>query len=123
MKIKYSFINGEHTEVEVDDAIGVFLLDSRRKEENSNRVYRRHNLSLDACDYEGTEYGYEDCYGDFLDEITTLTPVERARIRLYAEGYTAKEIGARDGTGSSGQAVRLSIVSAKKKILQFLSEE
>ena len=37
MKINYEFINGEKTEIEVEENIGTWILDSRRVEENLAR--------------------------------------------------------------------------------------
>ena len=49
MKIKYEFINGEKTEIEVEENIGTWILDSRRVEENLARKERYHCYSSDAA--------------------------------------------------------------------------
>lgn len=48
MKIRYEFVNGEVAIVEVNDEVGRYILDSRRKESSSNRYHRRWCRSLDA---------------------------------------------------------------------------
>ena len=45
MKIKYTFANGEVSEVEVSEEIGAVIIDSRRKEENQARKERYHCYS------------------------------------------------------------------------------
>ena len=42
MKISYTFANGENSEVEVNEEIGTFILDSRREEDNLGRKERYH---------------------------------------------------------------------------------
>ncbi len=49
MKISYTFANGENSEVEVNEEIGTFILDSRREEDNLGRKERYHCYSLNAA--------------------------------------------------------------------------
>ena len=42
MKISCIFANGENSEVEVNEEIGTFILDSRREEDNLRRKERYH---------------------------------------------------------------------------------
>ena len=62
MKITYKFADGTTSTTEVDEEIGAFIMDSRRKEANDDRRHRYHNYSLDAITYEGAEYGECDAY-------------------------------------------------------------
>ena len=50
MKISYTFANGENSEVEVNEEIGTFILDSRREEDNLGRKERYHCYSLNAAE-------------------------------------------------------------------------
>ena len=59
MKINYEFINGEKTEIEVEENIGTWILDSRRVEENLARKERYHCYSSDAA-WEGEDYAVPD---------------------------------------------------------------
>ena len=59
MKIKYDFINGEKTEIEVEENIGTWILDSRRVEENLARKERYHCYSSDVA-WEGEDYAAPD---------------------------------------------------------------
>jgi len=49
MKIRYEFANGDVMEIEVEDEIGMFILQSRRQESSEGRKHRRWNRSLDAA--------------------------------------------------------------------------
>ncbi len=50
MKIKYKFITGEVTEIEVSENIGNIILDSRRIESNQNRKERYHCFYIEGAD-------------------------------------------------------------------------
>lgn len=56
MKIKYAFLDGTVTEVEVSDEIGAVIIDSRKAEHAQDERHRYHCYSYDAIDYEGEEY-------------------------------------------------------------------
>jgi DNA-binding CsgD family transcriptional regulator len=122
MKIKYEFDNGEVTEVEVDEEIGTFILESRRQESNLDRKERAHCLSLDAIDYEGSEFGAWDKYEDDDDifrsrrvrkAFSQLSETQQRRLKLYADGKTLREIA--EIEGASFQSVDESIRAARKK--------
>ncbi len=122
MKIKYEFDNGEVTEVEVDEEIGTFILESRRQESNLHRKERAHCLSLDAIDYEGSEFGAWDKYEDDDDifrsrrvrkAFSQLSETQQRRLKLYADGKTLREIA--EIEGASFQSVDESIRAARKK--------
>ncbi len=122
MKIKYEFDNGEVTEVEVDEEIGTFILESRRQESNLARKERAHCLSLDAIDYEGSEFGAWDKYEDDDDifrsrrvrkAFSQLSETQQRRLKLYADGKTLREIA--EIEGASFQSVDESIRAARKK--------
>ena len=67
MKIKYTFANGDVSEVEVSEEIGSFIVNSRRKEENQARKERYHCLSYDAIEYEGAEFANPDNIDSILE--------------------------------------------------------
>ena len=60
MKITYTFADDTTSEVEVSEEVGTLIMDSRREESNGDRKERYHCWSLDAIDYEGTEYSTPD---------------------------------------------------------------
>lgn len=122
MKINYTFVNGETSDVEVSEEIGTVILDSRRKESNLDRKERYHCYSLDAAVYEGMEYADSDTpetilhreddrrhMAEILDE---LPEIQRRRLLLYAEGKSLREIARMEGVDH--KAVKKSIEAAKK---------
>lgn len=122
MKINYTFANGENSEVEVDEEIGTFILDSRREEENLGRKERYHCYSMDAADYEGREYAdtetpetvlEQETEAQWVAEVMAAMPdVQRRRLLLYAEGKTLREIARMEGVDH--KAVKKSVEAAKK---------
>lgn len=119
MKIRYEFVNGEHSEIEVSEDFGRYILDSRRAEESNDRRYRMYNLSLGTIDYEGDEYAYEDDHSLLFSSVymvmeKVLTRTEYRRMTLLIEGLNLTEIAMKENV--SVEAVRLSISTAQKKI-------
>lgn len=98
MKISYTFANGENSEVEVNEEIGTFILDSRREEDNLGRKERYHCYSFDAAEFEGEDMA--DCetpetalIGQFDREhiaeiLGCLTEVQQRRILMLAQGLS-----------------------------------
>ena len=120
MKIKYTFITGETTEVEVSDEIGAVITASRKAEHALEERNRYHCYSLDAIDYEGLEYVECDEYPIEVEQVreafSHLTEVQQRRLRLYADGKTLREIAALEN--ASFQSVAESIEAARKKFLK-----
>lgn len=100
MKIVWKFADGTVSEVEVSEEIASFIQDSRRYEESLARKERRHSFSLDAIDYEGSEYGYEEIDNLIASEETAeiraalsrLTDKQRRRLLMYANGLSYQKI-------------------------------
>lgn len=128
MKISYEFATGETTEVEVADAIGAVVIDSRRTEDSAERKHRRHCYSLDGITYEGKEYGTGD-FADALcddteirnqkirDAFSHLSEVQKRRMMMLAGGLSMREIARREDKDI--KTVRESIEAARKKFLKF----
>lgn len=126
MKIKWTFAEGPSSEVEVNEEIGNFIIDSRRKEENAARNSRRRCYSLDAIDFEGEEFGYND--PNYLEEEETtqemkkllshLTETQRRRLLMYAKGLTYREIAAIEG--ANPKSVYECVEGARKKLKNFI---
>ena len=128
MLIKYTFATGETTEVEVNDEIGEFIIDSRRSEDSADRKERRHCYSMDAALYEGEDYGTEDFTDRLFDDtaeenarvrraFSHLTDVQKRRLLMYSRGISIREIARREGKDYS--AVKESIHAAQKKFKKF----
>ena len=101
MKIRYEFVDGTVSEVEVEESIGAVIIESRREEDNLARKERYHCYSMDAAQFEGTEYA---------DNETPATQMDRTigRAVRSAETQTAgicgREIHAGDCAGGKGTA-------------------
>lgn len=78
MKIKYAFLDGTVTEVEVSDEIGVVIIDSRKAEHAQDERHRYHCYSYDAIDYEGEEYGACDEYAVEDDSAEQSARIQEA---------------------------------------------
>ena len=123
MKITYKFADGTVSEVEVSEEIGTLIMDSRREEHALQEKERCHCRSLDAIDYEGSEYGYLEDFGESEKEtarqrqllrecFSGLTETQKRRLLLYIKGKTLREIAEMEGT--SFQSVDESIKTARK---------
>lgn len=127
MKIKYEFINGETTEIEVDENIGTFILDSRRDEENLARKERYHCYSSDVA-WEGEEYADPDTPESLMFQkyenkrltsaLSELTEVQKRRFIKFAEGMSIREIARQED--ANFKSVHDSIEQARKKLKKFL---
>ena len=127
MKIKYEFINGEKTEIEVEENIGTWILDSRRVEENLARKERYHCYSSDAV-WEGLNYAASDTPESLMlqkyentrlsSAINELTEIQRRRFIKFAEGLSIREIARQEG--ANFKSVHDSIEQAQKKLKKFL---
>ncbi len=127
MKINYTFANGENSEVEVNEEIGTFILDSRREEDNLGRKERYHCYSLDAAEFEGEDMA--DCetpettlMGQFdrehiAEALGSLSDVQRRRILMLAQGLSVREIARREG--KEIKTIRESIAGAREKFKKF----
>ena len=124
MKISYSYVTGEKTEVEVNANVGEFITANRRAEDSADRKERRHCISLDGIQYEGQEFGTRDNSED-TDErdekvrraFSQLTGVQKRRIVMLAGGLSEREIARREG--KDYKSVHESIVAAKKKFKKY----
>ena len=122
MKIKYTFDNGENSEVEVNEEIGAVILESRRKEENMERNRSRRCYSLDDVDFEGDDFADdrtpESLFMEQLDNehiketLDKLSDLHRRRLLMLAQGLTIREIAKIEGV--TVRAVFDSIEKAKE---------
>ena len=128
MKIRYTFDNGETSEVEVSEEIGTIIMDSRRVESNGDRRQRYHCWSLDSIDFEGSEYGSPDFAEELLNgteerndrvrkAFSNLTGTQQRRMLMLAAGLSAQAIAEKEGVNI--RAVVESIRYARKKFLKF----
>lgn len=127
MKINYTFVNGETSDVEVNEEIGNLILDSRREESNQDRKERYHCYSLDAAEFEGAEYADGSTPEEELflqlenqhiaETLENLSEVQKRRLLMLAQGLSLREIARREGKDI--KTVRESIDGARKKFLKI----
>ena len=66
MKIRYEFVTGEFSEIEVDDSLGELLVDFDRQQYNNDHKETRRHVSLDGMEYEGELFA---SVADTADEV------------------------------------------------------
>ena len=130
MKIIYKSVTGETFEVETDESIGSFILESRRKEHADNERHRYHAaFSLDNDVYE--DHGETAVDDDPCQRLTDaeeskrlytaldkLSPVQRRRLLKLAAGMSIAEIARSEGAAFN--TVKESITAAQKKMKKLL---
>lgn len=128
MKIKYEFVDGTVSEVEVSTEIGSVIIESRKAEHAGDERERYHReFSMDGAEYEGKDWaetiGPEAIAIDQINKkelqqmMQMLTPAQRRRLLWYADGMTYREIARLEGVQL--KAVQDSIVQARKKLQKF----
>lgn len=128
MKIQWIFDDKKTiSELEVDDDIGIVIIDSRRAEHNLEEKERYHcPYSYDAIEYEGLEYAdktrpdEEIIKSEEKERIekafSHLTEVQQRRLLMLADGLSIREIARLEKVDH--RAVRESIEASRKKFLK-----
>lgn len=127
MKIKYTFNNGENSEVEVKEELGFVIMESRRAEAALDKKEQRHCYSLDAITYEGLEYGTSDFTESLFngsdernahirEAFSHLTEIQQRRMLMLAAGLSIREIAKRENKDFG--SVYESIEAGRKNFLK-----
>ena len=122
MKIRYEFVDGTVSEVEVEESIGAVIIESRREEDNLARKERYHCYSMDVAQFEGTEYADNETPETQMERemdaeriahaLDGLSEVQRRRLLGFAEGKSMREIAREEKV--QHRAVMKSIEGARK---------
>ena len=129
MKIRYEFVNGEISEIEVDDSLGELLVDFDRQEYNNDHKETRRHVSLDGMEYEGELFISE---ADTANEVErreemarlframeALTPSQRELVlKVYFEKMRISDIARAEGV--SKQSVHERVGRALKRLKKSL---
>ena len=129
MKIRYVFVNGEVSEIEVEEALGGLLLELDRQEANNTRSETRRHISLSELSYEGSLF---DAGIDVPEEVWARISAEALRETLqklpaaqreligqvYFQGRRPAEIARTEGV--SRQSVSERLQRALKKLQKYL---
>lgn len=129
MKIRYEFVNGEVSEIEVDEGLGELLVDFDRQQYNNDHRETRRHVSLDGMDYEGELFtSAEDTEGELLrredtarlmEAMEALSPSQRELVlKVYFNGRSLVSIAAEEGVDKSSISHRLERIY--KKLKKFL---
>lgn len=129
MRVRYEFVNGEISEIEVDDSLGELLLDFDRQEYNNDHKETRRHVSLDGMDYEGEMFASpadpaaevlkREELARLLRAMEFLSPDQRELIRrVYFENQKIVDIAREQGVTKQSVHERLS--RALNKIKKFL---
>lgn len=129
MKIRYEFVNGDVSEIEVDEELGGLLLDFDRQEYNNDHRERRRHVSLDGMDYEGELFAsVEDTAGEAVRRedaarlaaaMEALSPAQRDLVlKVYFGEQRISDIARAEGV--SKQSVHERVGRALKKLKKIL---
>lgn len=129
MKIRYVFVNGEVSEIEVEEALGGLLLELDRKEANHTRAETRRHISLSELSYEGSlfdagidvpEEVWARISADTLREALQKLPAAQREliVQVYFQGRRPAEIARTEGV--SRQSVSERLQRALKKLQKYL---
>lgn len=129
MKIRYEFVNGEVSEIEVDEGLGELLVDFDRQQYNNDHKETRRHVSLDGMDYEGELFtSAEDTEGELLrredtaqlmEAMEALSPSQRELVlKVYFEDQRIVDIARAEGV--TKQSVHERLKRAIHKLKFFL---
>lgn len=129
MKVRYEFINGEWSEIEVEDSLGELLVELDRQQYNNDHRETRRHTSLDGMEYEGTLFAAPDDpaaevlrredAARLLRAMEALSPAQRELVRrVYLENEKITDIARAEGV--TKQSIHERLGRALKKIKKFL---
>lgn len=89
MKVRYEFVTGEFTEIEVDDSLGELLVDFDRQQYNNDHKETRRHVSLDGMEYEGEVFA---SVADTADEVERREELARLCRAMEALSPSQREL-------------------------------
>ena len=126
MKIKYEFVTGEISEIEVEDSLGELLVDMDRLEYNVNHKETRRHVLLSAIDpADRFLTAEENLLQDLIDEedheklmeaIRKLQPQQQELLyRMYWKGEKQRDIAKEDDVSERAITGRMQKIYASLK--------
>ena len=126
MKIRYEFVTGEFSEIEVDDSLGELLVDFDRQQYNNDHKETRRHVSLDGMEYEGELFA---SVADTADEVErrgelaqlmrameALSPSQRELVqKVFFENQKIVDIAREEGVSHAAIHDRLKRIYKKIK--------
>ena len=124
MRVRYEFVNGEWSEIEVEDSLGELLVELDRQDYNSGHKETRRHTSLDGMDYEGALFAAPDDpaaevlrredAARLLQAMEALTPAQRELVlKVYFEGRSIGSLAADEGVSHVAIVRRLNRIYEK----------
>lgn len=89
VKVRYEFITGEVSEIEVDQGFGDLLVDFERQEYNNDHKETRRHVSLDGMDYEGDIFAAEM---DTESEVESREDISRLYCAMESLSLAQREL-------------------------------
>ena len=126
MRVRYEFVNGEWSEIEVEDSLGELLVELDRQEYNNDHRETRRHMSLDGMDYEGALFAAPDDPAAELvwkedatrlrQAMEALSPDQRELVRrVYFENEKITDIAREEGVSHAAIHDRLKRIYQKLK--------
>lgn len=126
MKIKYEFVTGEISEIEVEDSLGELLVDMDRLEYNVNHKETRRHVLLSAIDPANRFLtAEENLLQELIDgedheklmaAIRKLQPQQQELLyRVYWKGEKQRDIAKEDGVSERAITGRMQKIYASLK--------
>jgi len=126
MKIRYEFVTGEFSEIEVDDSLGELLVDFDRQQYTTDHKEPRRHVSLDGMEYEGELFA---SVADTADEVErreelaqlmrameALSPSQRELVqKVFFENQKIVDIAREEGVSHAAIHDRLKRIYKKIK--------
>ena len=124
MRVRYEFVNGEWSEIEVEDSLGELLVELDRQEYNNDHRETRRHMSLDGMDYEGALFAAPDNPAAELvwkedatrlrQAMEALSPSQRELVlKVYFEGRSIVSLAAEEGVSHVAIVRRLNRIYEK----------
>lgn len=126
MKVRYEFVTGEFTEIEVDDSLGELLVDFDRQQYNNDHKETRRHISLDGMEYEGELFASVTDTADEVERreelarlmraMEALSPSQRELVlKVYFEKMRVTDIARAEGVSEAAIRNRLKKIYARMK--------
>ena len=126
VKVRYEFITGEVSEIEVDQDFGDLLVDFERQDYNNDHKETRRHVSLDGMDYEGEMFASgADTAGEvesgedisrLYGAMESLSPAQRELVlKVFFEKVRVADIARAEGVTEAAVRNRLQKIYARLK--------
>lgn len=129
MRLKYQFINGDQSEIQITDDWGEVVMMLDKQERNDDHRETRRHISLNGMDYEGALFAQKDERLDALladdsqierlkKAVASLKPEQQALIKaVFFDGMKISDFAKQEGVSQPAITQRLNTVLNKLRKL------